>query len=110
MIFGSGNGVIGGIILGIIFGGLIRVYFLFLVLELIGIRGVIVGVIWGFFLMVIVLGIIGGILFIVIGDDLFLNVIISGLVILLKGVIIGIGIGLIWGIIFGVFWGGCGKW
>ncbi|MDT9338365.1 hypothetical protein VV11_002385 [Trichodesmium erythraeum 21-75] len=110
LIFGSGNGAIGGIISGIIFGGLIRAYPLPLALELIGIRGAIVGAIWGSFLMAIALGIIGGISSIVIGDDLFSNVIISGPVTLLKGVIIGTGIGSIWGIISGAFWGGCGKW
>ena len=109
-IFGSGNGAIGGIISGIIFGGLIMTPPLPLALELIGIRGAIVGAIWGSFLTAIALGIIGGILSITIGDDLFLNLGISGQVTLLKGVIVGTGIGSIWGIISGAVWGAFGRW
>lgn len=110
LIFGGGNGAIGGIISGIIFGGLIMAPPLPLALELIGIRGAIVGAIWGSFLMAIAFGIIGGILSITIGDDLFLNLGISGQVTLLRGVIIGTGIGSIWGIISGTFWGSFGRW
>ncbi|MDJ0519243.1 MAG: hypothetical protein QNJ74_24300 [Trichodesmium sp. MO_231.B1] len=110
LIFGGGNGAIGGTISGIIFGGLIMAPPLPLALELIGIRGAIVGGIWGSFLMTITWGIIGGILSITIGDDLFLNLGISGQVTLLRGVIIGTGIGSIWGIISGAFWGGFGRW
>ncbi|MCL2934550.1 MAG: hypothetical protein MGG11_20575 [Trichodesmium sp. MAG_R03] len=110
LIFGSGNGAIGGIISGIIFGGLIMTPPLPLALELIGIRGAIVGAIWGSFLTAIALGIIGGILSITIGDDLFLNLGISGQVTLLKGVIVGTGIGSIWGIISGAVWGAFGRW
>ncbi|NES02325.1 MAG: hypothetical protein F6K22_05425 [Okeania sp. SIO2F4] len=109
LIFGSGNGAIGGTISGIIFGGLIMAPPLPLALELIGIRGAIVGAIWGCFLMAIAWGIIGGILSITIGDDLFLNLGISAQVTLLRGVIIGTGIGSIWGIISGAFWGGFGR-
>lgn len=109
-IFGSGNGAIGGIISGIIFGGLIMTPPLPLALELIGIRGAIVGAIWGSFLTAIALGIIGGILSITIGDDLFLNLGISGQVTLLRGVIVGTGIGSIWGIISGAVWGAFGRW
>jgi len=109
LIFGSGNGAIGGTISGIIFGGLIMAPPLPLALELIGIRGAIVGAIWGSFLMAIAWGIIGGILSITIGNDLFLNLGISGQVTLLKGVIVGAGIGSIWGIISGAFWGGFGR-
>ena len=110
LIFGSGNGAIGGILSGIIFGGLIMTPPLPLALELIGIRGAIVGAIWGSFLTAIALGIIGGILSITIGDDLFLNLGISGQVTLLKGVIVGTGIGSIWGIISGAVWGAFGRW
>ena len=110
LIFGSGNGAIGGIISGIIFGGLIMTPPLPLALELIGIRGAIVGAIWGSFLTAIALGIIGGILSITIGDDLFLNLGISGQVTLLRGVIVGTGIGSIWGIISGAVWGAFGRW
>lgn len=109
-IFGSGNGAIGGIISGVIFGGLIMTPPLPLALELIGIRGAIVGAIWGSFLTAIALGIIGGILSITIGDDLFLNLGISGQVTLLRGVIVGTGIGSIWGIISGAVWGAFGRW
>ncbi|WP_094671817.1 hypothetical protein [Hydrocoleum sp. CS-953] len=109
LIFGGGNGAIGGTISGIIFGGLIMAPPLPLALELIGIRGAIVGGIWGCFLTAITWGIIGGILSITIGDNLFLNLGITGQVTLLKGVIIGAGIGSIWGIISGAFWGGFGR-
>ncbi len=109
LIFGAGNGAIGGTISGIIFGGLIMAPPLPLALELIGIRGAIVGGIWGCFLTAIAWGIIGGILSITIGDDLFLNLGISGQVTLLRGVIVGVGIGSIWGIISGAFWGGFGR-
>ncbi|MGD1809375.1 hypothetical protein ACP6PL_28615 [Dapis sp. BLCC M126] len=109
LIFGGGNGAIGGTISGIIFGGLIMAPPLPLALELIGIRGGIVGAIWGSFLTAIAWGIIGGILSITIGDDLFLNLGISGQVTLLRGVIVGAGIGSIWGIISGAFWGFFGR-
>ena len=75
-----------------------------------GKSGAILGAIWGSFLMAIAFGIIGGILSITIGDDLFLNLGISGQVTLLRGVIIGTGIGSIWGIISGTFWGSFGRW
>ncbi|NEQ34886.1 MAG: hypothetical protein F6K40_00595 [Okeania sp. SIO3I5] len=109
LIFGSGNGAIGGTISGIIFGGLIMAPPLPLALELIGIRGAIVGAIWGCFLMAIAWGILGGILSITIGNYVFLNLGITGQITLLRGVIVGAGIGSIWGIISGAFWGGFGR-
>ena len=110
LIFGGGNGAIGGVISGIIFGGLIMAPPLPLALELIGIRGAIVGAIWGCFLTAIAWGIIGSILSITIGDYLFLNLGISSQVTLVRGVIIGAGIGSIWGMISGAVWGGFGRW
>ena len=109
-IFGAGNGVIGGAISGILFGGLIMAPPLPLALELVGIRGAIVGAIWGCFLTAIAWALIGAILSVNIADDLLLKVGISSQVTLVKGVIFGAGIGAIWGIISGTVWGGFGKW
>ncbi len=110
VIFGGGNGAIGGAISGIVLGGLIMAPPLPLALELIGIRGAIVGAIWGCFLTASAWGIIGGILSITMGNDLLLNLGISSQVTLVRGVIIGAGIGSIWGIISGAVWGSFGRW
>ena len=110
VIFGGGNGAIGGAIAGIIFGGLIMAPPLPLALELIGTRGAIVGGIWGCFLMTIACAFIGAILSVTIGDDLVLKLGISTQITLIRGVIIGAGIGAIWGVISGVVWGGFGRW
>ena len=110
VIFGAGNGAIGGAISGIILGGLIMAPPLPLALELIGMRGAIVGAIWGCFLTAIAWGIIGAILSTTMGDDLFLSLGIIRQVTLLRGVIVGAGIGSIWGIISGAVWGAFGRW
>lgn len=110
LIFGGGNGAIGGIISGIIFGGLIMAPPLPLALELVGIRGGLVGAIWGSFVTAIAGGIISSILSITIGDDLFFNLGINGEITLLKAIIIGAGIGTVWGMISGAFWGSFGRW
>jgi len=109
LVFGAGNGAIGGWISGTVFGGIIMAKPLPMSLELSGKVGALLGAMWGGFLCAIALGALGALLSFL-NPDLFYDLGLRNAINVLSGTILGVGLGALWGILSGGIWGGIGKW
>lgn len=109
LIFGAGNGAIGGWISGTFFGGIVMAKPLPMSLELSGKVGALLGAMWGCFLCAIALGALGALLS-VLNPDVFYDLGLRNAINVFSGTILGVGLGALWGILSGGIWGGIGKW
>lgn len=109
VMFGGGNGAIGGLLAGGIIGGIFIAKPLPFSLELAGPSGAFLGSIWGCFLGVLGGVILGGIL-LLISPNIFYDLGFQKAANFLQAITAIGGMGGLWGMFSGTVWGAIGKW